>query len=97
MSRPSLFTRVRTALSVAGSPFDEVERAFADYLDDEKKLGRIASNTDTRMLAFTLFGSVHHLFFTQGPDTFDPARVRDIVEAIVGGPGRDDAVPEATK
>jgi AcrR family transcriptional regulator len=94
MSRPSLFDRVRAAAAAApGSPFAEVEETLAGYLDDEKRLGRIAEDADSKTLAFTIFGSLHQLFFTQGPDALDRARVRHVIEALVGGLLLTDAAP----
>jgi hypothetical protein len=54
----------------------DVEAGFAGYLDAEKRLGRIKPGADTETLAFTLLGSLHHLFITQAGDPLDPARVR---------------------
>jgi AcrR family transcriptional regulator len=93
MSRPSLFNRVRAAAAAPGSPFADVEETLAGYLDDEKQLGRIAEEADSKTLAFTIFGSLHQLFFTQGPDALDRARVRHVIEALVGGLILTDAAP----
>ena len=37
------------------------------------------------MIAFTLLGSVHHLFFTSGLAPLDEAHVRQIADALVNG------------
>jgi hypothetical protein len=53
-------------VSRAGSPFGDPEAAIAGYLDAEQDVGRISPATDTRLIAFTLLGSVHHLFLSSG-------------------------------
>ena len=81
--------------AIAGSAggLGDIERHFAAYLDAEKKLGRIGPRADTRTLAFTLLGTVHHLVLTrQGDAPGFRLQVRKIVAALVAGmapgPGR---------
>jgi AcrR family transcriptional regulator len=87
MSRPSLMARLHEV--AGGGPFstlDEVERAFATYLEAEKKLGRITAETDTETLALTLVGTVHHIFLTKRATA--PGlrkRVQRIVASLIGG------------
>jgi hypothetical protein len=57
--------------------------APAAHLDSEKSLGRVKASADMEMLAFTLLGSGHHLFFTQAGDPLDRARVRRIAAALL--------------
>lgn len=85
MSRPALMAEVSQAIAKGGPPFAELERAVTAYLDAEKDLGRIAPSADTQMIAFTLLGSVHHLFFTSGLAPLDEAHVRQIADALVNG------------
>ena len=84
-SRPALGTaleHVTTAVSGLG----DVEKHFTAYLEAEKKLGRIAAETDTQTIAFTLLGSVHHLMVTNPAGLPDlPYRVRRIAEALAAG------------
>jgi AcrR family transcriptional regulator len=83
MSRPSLSGPVREALGSGESVLRDVEAAFAAYLDAETRLGRIKPSADAEMLAFTLVGSVHHLFFTQAGEPPKRARIRQIVASLV--------------
>ena len=70
----------------AGGGLGDVEEHFAAYLDAEKKLGRIAPDTDTQTHAFALLGSVHHLAMTSPAGLPDlPDRIRRIVTALVAG------------
>jgi len=84
-SRPALGTALEH-VTTAGSGLGDVEKHFAAYLEAEKKLGRIAAETDTQTIAFTLLGSVHHLMVTNPAGLPDlPRRVRRIVEALAAG------------
>jgi hypothetical protein len=85
-SRPSLMTRLH---QVRGSErfasLDDVERAFAAYLDAERKLGRIEAKTNPETLALTLVGTVHHIFMTRGANVAGlRKRVREIVTSLIG-------------
>jgi hypothetical protein len=84
-SRPSLIGKLRVSLAGGADPFSAIERAFAEYLDEEKRLGRITPGADTATLAFTLFGALHHLFVTRGMDALDRDRVLPIVETVIAG------------
>ena len=84
-SRPALGTALEH-VTTAGSGLGDVEKHFAAYLEAEKKLGRIAAETDTQTIAFTLLGSVHHLMVTNPAGLPDlPYRVRRIAEALAAG------------
>ena len=83
-SRPSVFAKVQSAMTADGSPFTEIERSFAEYLEKEKKIGRVAPGADAKMLAFTIFGSLHNSFFMGGQRSLARARVREVVKALVG-------------
>jgi AcrR family transcriptional regulator len=85
MSRPALMAEVSQAIAKGGPPFQELERAISAYLDAEKGFGRITRAADTQMIAFTLLGSVHHLFFTHGLAPLDEARVHQIADALLTG------------
>jgi AcrR family transcriptional regulator len=84
-SRPSLIMRLREASAdQTFSALDDVERAFAAYLEGEKNLGRVTAETDTETLALTLVGTVHHIFMTKGTNV--PGlrnRVRRIVTSLI--------------
>ena len=84
-SRPALGTALEH-VTTASSGLGDVEKHFAAYLEAEKKLGRIAAETDTQTIAFTLLGSVHHLMVTNPAGLPDlPYRVRRIAEALAAG------------
>jgi AcrR family transcriptional regulator len=85
MSRPSLMMRLHEL--GAGHPFhalEAIEKAFADYLEAEQELDRIAADADVQALALIVVGTVHHLFMTRrssGPA--HSKQVRRIVDAVV--------------
>jgi AcrR family transcriptional regulator len=84
VSRPSLFAEAQR--SEAGrSAFSSAELTFAEYLGAEKDLGRLPAQADVEMMAFTLLGAVHHVFFTSGLKPLEPEQVRRVVASIVGG------------
>jgi len=82
MARPALMTRMRGIFGADG-PLAEVEAVFASYLRAEQSLGRLPADADTDTLAFSLVGSVHHMFFTQRGTPPDPERVHKIVTALL--------------
>lgn len=45
-----------------------LHRGFAEYLNAEKQLGRIAPDTDTDALATAIVATIHHLLLTQAGD-----------------------------
>jgi AcrR family transcriptional regulator len=94
-SRPSLVTRLRqVGGSETFSSLDDVERAFAAYLEAEKRLGRIEPRTDAETLALTLVGTVHHIFMTKGAKVAGlRKRVRQIVSSLMGSETSTDTPP----
>jgi AcrR family transcriptional regulator len=89
LARPAVAAQVRTALAGSALGMQAIERSFADYLEAEKQLGRIAADTDTEALAVAVFGSVHHLWLS--PDGLDREKVRRVVSALLAG-----SAPKAT-
>jgi AcrR family transcriptional regulator len=83
LSRPSLVGPIDDALSSGSAPLDVIEAAIAGYLEAEKKLGRLRANVDTKTLALTLVGSVHHLLLTRPGQPLDRSAVERIVAALV--------------
>jgi AcrR family transcriptional regulator len=83
MARPALLTRMRGIFETDG-PLAEVEAVFASYLRAEQSLGRLPADSDTDTLAFSLVGSVHHLFFTQHGTPLQPGQVQKIVTTLLG-------------
>lgn len=84
MARPALMNRVMAAFEAEGPAFGQLEAVFTAYLEAEQQLGRIPATADAGTLAFTLIGSVHHLFFTSGGTQPDPAQVRKIAVSLIG-------------
>ena len=84
LSRPSLVTRLRQHAAGAPTPLDDIQEAFAAYLDAEQKLGRIAVNADTEALALTLTGTLHHIFLKGQAGTPSPAeQARRVAAALI--------------
>jgi AcrR family transcriptional regulator len=83
-ARPALAPRVLAELGPDGQPFSRIQAAFAGYLRAEQDLGRVPANADAGMVAFTLIGAVHHLFFTASGSEPDPGQVRAIVTTLLG-------------
>jgi EmrB/QacA subfamily drug resistance transporter len=68
LTRPEAASRIREAL-VGGAPgFGTVQDAITDYLDAERRAGRIAERADTAAAALALVGIVHHLLMTGTDD-----------------------------
>jgi AcrR family transcriptional regulator len=85
-TRPELGPAIEHATAAGTGGLGDVEEHVAAYLDAEKKLGRIAPDTDTQTHAFALLGSVHHLAMTSPAGLPDlPDRIRRIVTALVAG------------
>ncbi|HTW07316.1 MAG TPA: TetR/AcrR family transcriptional regulator [Acidimicrobiales bacterium] len=84
VSRPSLLAEAQRS-GPGRSAFSNVELTFAEYLGAEKDLGRLPAQADVEMMAFTLLGVVHHVFFTSGLRPLEPVQVRRVVASIVGG------------
>jgi AcrR family transcriptional regulator len=84
-TKPELgFAIEHDAGSVGG--LGDIERHFADYLDAEKRLGRIGSAADTDALAFTLLGTAHHLVITRRGGMPDlRQQIQRIVAALIAG------------
>lgn len=86
--------RARAGLSVkvmgelgAGAPgMPEIQRAIVAYLEEERRLGRIAAAADTEAGALMLVGAVHHLLLLHGSGLAQPAGMaRRIAAAVVTG------------
>jgi AcrR family transcriptional regulator len=84
-TRPELGAALEHDASRDGG-LGDIEQYFTDYLDAEKKLGRIGPGADTEALAFTLLGTAHHLVITRR-DAGQGLRqqIRRIVAALVAG------------
>jgi AcrR family transcriptional regulator len=83
-ARPAVFARVQQILDTSREGLGRLERSFAAYLEAEKTSGRLAGATDSRMLAFHLVASIHHLFYVTGQQPLQPREVRRIVASLLG-------------
>ena len=84
-SRPRLSAAVTRALAGGAPGLQEIERAFAAYLDAERRIGRVADDADTGALAMALFCAVHHLWLEAGTTGLQGDQVKRLVAAIVAG------------
>jgi AcrR family transcriptional regulator len=85
-ARPELMLRLQHSEAAVSPSLQEVEGAFAAYLEAEKELGRISPDADSKTVALALVGTVHHLVMTQRADAPDlPGRVQRVVETLVAG------------
>jgi AcrR family transcriptional regulator len=83
-SRPALISRLlATHLERGGAWMEEIERAFAAYLDAEVALGRVRPDADTGAVALALAASVHELSLRHAPNAADlPQRIRRVATAL---------------
>jgi len=83
--RPSLMSRLHQMLDVT-SAFGEIEASLAGYIGAEQRLGRLGPAADPGTEAAILLGATHHLVFSgrSAAEQF-PARVREIVTAVITG------------
>jgi len=82
-ARPAVFARVQEILNHNGEGLDRLERSFAAYLHAEKAVGRLPDDADSRMLAFHLIASIHHLFYVTGQQPLQRREVRRIVASLL--------------
>lgn len=78
--------RAAQALGAAVPEPFMLQQGFAAYLEEEKKLGRVRPDTDTKALALALVATVHHVLVARDRDAEDVrARVRGVVAALAEG------------
>jgi AcrR family transcriptional regulator len=87
MSRPSLMLRIREMSAQPGTPkLPDLEPVFTAYLDEEKKLGRVAAHADTEAISQALIATAHHLFIIDRTSAADlPGQLRRVVDVLVAG------------
>jgi hypothetical protein len=84
MSRPEvaqLLYHKRSAEPV----LHDIQLGYAEYLDAEVRLGRIAAGTDTATLSFTLFASAHQLFLGQPDHPIRHDRLQQVIRSLLAG------------
>ncbi|MGW1377503.1 TetR family transcriptional regulator [Streptomyces sp. NPDC002446] len=87
MTRPGASLRVRQALEAGAPGFTAMQDAIAEYLDAERRLGRLADGTDTTTVALALVGTLHHLLMTGWAGTPDPRGQAERLVALLIGEG----------
>ncbi|KUL38159.1 TetR family transcriptional regulator [Streptomyces sp. NRRL F-4489] len=90
LTRPTASERIRTALQAGAPGYEAIQGAVADYLDAERRLGRLANGTDTTAIALALVGTVHHLLMTGwagAPEPREQARRLTAMLARAAGAG----------
>lgn len=82
--RDELRERLRGATPSPGVPLlSQAGTAVAEYLADERALGRIAADADVDSLALSLIGAAHLLYAGERPARPDPGAVDLVVSAVV--------------
>ncbi|MCT2592920.1 TetR family transcriptional regulator [Streptomyces sp. N2-109] len=64
LARPGASQRVREALRAGAPGFAAIQSSITDYLEAERRLGRVTDGTDTAAVALALIGTIHHLLMT---------------------------------
>lgn len=85
-ARAGLSVKVMGELNAGAAGMPEVQRAIVAYLDEERRLGRIAAAADTEAGALLLLGAVHHLLLMHGSGLSQPdGAARRIAAAVLTG------------
>jgi AcrR family transcriptional regulator len=85
-ARAGLSVKVMGELDAGAAGMPQVQRAIVAYLEEERRLGRIAAGADTEAGALMLVGAVHHLLLLHGSGLPQPARAaRRIAAAMLTG------------
>lgn len=79
-ARPPLLHRMHEAAREATPELLVGEAAFADYLEAEKALGRVAPGADSEAAGLALVGAVHQLLLSHHADAPD---LRNRIERVV--------------
>lgn len=86
LTRPAATLRIRQALEAGAPGFTVIQDAVTSYLDEERRLGRLAKDTDTASVALALVGAVHHLLMTGWAGAPDPREQTERLVAQLVGP-----------
>ncbi|MEO3749195.1 TetR family transcriptional regulator [Streptomyces sp. B6B3] len=85
ISRDELRARLRASTPTGIPLLTEATAMIADYLAAERAQGRIAADADLDALAPTLVGTAHLHFADRTAPPPEPAAVRRLVAALLGG------------
>jgi AcrR family transcriptional regulator len=86
MSQPSLLARLHAGHSGGPPPvLREIERGFSEYLERERKLGRVRAGADVDAIALALIGTWHHLVISRRTNSLRPA-IAALITAVSAEP-----------
>ena len=84
IARDELRARLRQALPTGGVPLlGKATAMISDYLEAERRLGRLTADADVDMLAHTLIGAGHLLFADREAGPPRPEAVRKMVATVL--------------
>lgn len=67
--RPSLAERLRESSGDRSPNLGDLEKVFAAYLEEEKKLGRIVPGADCAATALAIVATIHRVLMTSHADS----------------------------
>ncbi|MFE0190472.1 TetR/AcrR family transcriptional regulator [Streptomyces sp. NPDC058989] len=91
MTRPGAALRIRRALEAGAPGFTATQDAIGEYLDAERRLGRLPDGTDTATVALALVGTLHHLLMTNWAGAPHPREPAERLIALLIGTDSDGA------
>ncbi|MET7457634.1 TetR/AcrR family transcriptional regulator [Streptomyces sp. NPDC005574] len=84
LSRTAAAQRIRSAMEGGAPGFTAIQMAVTGYLEEERRLGRVAETISPDTVALAIVGTAHHLLMTSWPGTPDPRPVMTrLVAALV--------------
>ncbi|MFI5490179.1 TetR family transcriptional regulator [Micromonospora echinaurantiaca] len=83
--RPELTANVEAVLGNGNAGLQAAERAAADYLAAEQRLGRVPAGVDTAALALAVVGVLHHVALTCDAGPPAGTRIRQVLTALTDG------------
>lgn len=83
--RPALAAEVGKVLGDGSTALRALERSVLDYLEAERRLGRLPAGADTEALALAVVGVVHHVALTGGTGPASQSRIHRALGALTGG------------
>ncbi|MEU6072843.1 TetR/AcrR family transcriptional regulator [Micromonospora sp. NPDC047074] len=84
-SSPELAANVRAVLGDGAAGLQAIERAVAEYLAAEQRLGRVPAGTDTEALALAAVGVLHHVALSGETGPMADTRIRRTMAALTDG------------
>ncbi|MDQ3629641.1 MAG: TetR/AcrR family transcriptional regulator [Actinomycetota bacterium] len=82
--RPSLAERLREVRGHRSPTLGDLEKVFAAYLEEEKKLGRIVPRADSAATALALVATIHRILMTsQGNSTQARSSLASVLDVLL--------------